>query len=61
MRRGCWQYQLQDWGENTPGGHNYGYTINIWPIKGLPKRKPKWGFKFLRVDANYLKKVGKND
>lgn len=30
-------YLLERIGENTSGGHNYGYGIKAFPIKNLPK------------------------
>jgi hypothetical protein len=35
-----WQSQLDEWGENTHGGYNYGYQITATPIKRLPKPIP---------------------
>lgn len=37
MKKGYWDYQLQDWGEGTNGGHNYGYRIHVNQVKNIPK------------------------
>jgi hypothetical protein len=53
MRKGCWQYQLEQWGECTNGGHNYGYRIDSNRCK-RPKRISK-RLK-LRFNKYYLEK-----
>jgi len=38
VKRGYWQSDiLPAWGEATPGGHNYGYSIKATRVKAIPK------------------------
>ena len=52
MKRGCWKYQLEDWGACTDGGHNYGYRVDINKIKEIPKGVSK--FRRLEFNKEYL-------
>ena len=51
ITKDTWQSQLEEWGERTNGGHNYGYHIDATPIKKLPKGEKK----FLSFNVYYLK------
>ncbi len=53
MKRGCWTYQLSDWGENTSGGHSYGYTINVKRVN----KRPSKARLMLRFNKEYLEKI----
>lgn len=37
--RGHWKYQLQEWGEGTNGGHNYGWRIRVTEVTRYPRVK----------------------
>ena len=37
IKKSCWTDQLSQWGENTDGGHNYGYSIEAKRVGRLPK------------------------
>ena len=37
MKRDTWRSQLEEWGENTSGGENYGYRIDVKQIKQIPR------------------------
>ncbi len=41
MKRGCWSYQLKEWGELTDGGHNEGYNIKVSSVTKIPKIRNK--------------------
>jgi len=49
MKRNCWKFQLEEWGENTAGGFNYGYSINAIKVKSIPKKARR-----LQFNDNYL-------
>ena len=49
VRKGCWEYVLNDWGEGTDGGHGYGYRITAKRTSKVPKESNILGF-----NANYL-------
>lgn len=51
MRKGCWEYQLEEWGEGTSGGHNYGYRMYSSRCK-RPKKIGRWHR--LRFNKYYL-------
>ena len=53
IRKGCWDYQLEEWGENTAGGHGYGYRMDAKKCK-----RPKVISKRSRLHFNkyYLEK-----
>jgi len=36
VKRKSWETQLDEWGEGTAGGHNYGYHIYIKGVKARP-------------------------
>lgn len=36
-QEGSFKPQLEDWGEATNGGHNYGYRIKMRRVKNIPK------------------------
>ncbi len=61
MRYKTWQYQLEEWGDNTDGGHNYGYTIKITRSKNIPstwlkKQHFNARFRMLKFNEAYLEK-----
>jgi hypothetical protein len=37
LKKDCWQYQLEEWGEHTNGGHAYGYNITAKRIRKIPE------------------------
>lgn len=37
INKTCVNYQLEQWGDSTDGGHNYGYRIEMKRIHKLPK------------------------
>ena len=41
MKRNCWQYQVQEWGEQTVGGRCGGYTIKVKRVPSIPENLPK--------------------
>jgi len=49
MKRNCWEYQLEEFGEATDGGHNYGYRITAVRVKSIPRGK---GRKYKRLGFN---------
>lgn len=55
IRQGRWQDQLEQWGEGTGGGSNYGYRIYARPCKKPKKPVDKWHR--LRFNKNNLTKV----
>ena len=54
VRKGCWDYQLEEWGERTSGGHGYGYRIYSRRVKNIPK-----GARLLKFNKYYLENVKK--
>ena len=58
MKRKCWQYQLEEWGEAIDGGHNYGYRIAATRSKGIPKDRGKRAQR-LEFNEYYLVKAAK--
>lgn len=67
LKKGCWESQLQEWGEGTNGGHAYGYHITATKSKRIPELKrvklidilDKRGFSFewrikIRIGEHYL-------
>jgi hypothetical protein len=48
-----WKTQLEEWGEHTNGGHNYGYRIYVTWIKALPKKKKE----ILKFNKLYLERI----
>jgi len=52
MDRNKWRYQLEEWGEATDGGSNYGYNINAKRIKQIPRNTPK--YRRLEFESSYL-------
>lgn len=54
LRKGCWDYQLKEWGERTNGGHNYGYRIDAKKCK-RPKKISRWSK--LQFNKDYLEKI----
>ena len=63
VKKGCWDYQMDEWGENTNGGHNYGYRIYVKPTKTRP-RKVRMFKKLVPVkmklefNKNYIERKG---
>jgi len=60
MSHNTWTYQLQEWGENTDGGHNYGWTIKVSRVKKIPstwmkKQHFNGRFRMLKFNDAYLK------
>lgn len=55
MRKRLWQTQLEQWGEGTSGGSNYGYRIYARPCK-KPKQSVKRWYT-LRFSAHCLENV----
>ena len=55
MGRDKWRYQLEEWGEVTDGGSNYGYRISAKRIKQIPRNTPK--YRRLEFESSYLTKV----
>jgi len=52
LKKTCTNHQLEEWGERTDGGHNYGYRIYMKKISKLPK-----GAKIsLQFNEDYLSK-----
>ena len=52
MKRNCWNYQLQEWGEQTLGGRCYGYNIKVKPVSSIPKNIQK--YRYLKFNKEYL-------
>ena len=44
MRKKMWEYQLQDWGDNTPGGHEAGWDIQTSRVKRIPGGSDRLAF-----------------
>ena len=59
MKHGYWKYQLQDWGEGTDGGFNYGYQIKVTQIKNSPRKNTR--HRELSFNLDYLQKVNIGD
>lgn len=58
LRKTARTYQLSAWGECTNGGHNYGYTINMEPIKRKPTDlSPR---NTLQFDSGFLDDIEKS-
>ena len=57
MKRGCWKYQLEEWGEGTNGGFNYGYQVKVNQVKSIPRKINK--FRKLSFNPYYLVKAAK--
>jgi len=51
MKKGCWDSQLEEWGDNTAGGHNYGYRIKSDYVRSMPG-----GVNVLEFNKRYLEK-----
>lgn len=51
MKKGCWEYQLEEWGDNTAGGHGYGYRIKANYVRSMPV-----GSKVLEFNKWYLER-----
>ncbi len=62
VMKGAWDYQLEEWGKGTIGGHGYGYgygySIEAKPVKSVPKgwRRDKV-LKFNKWNLENLEKV----
>jgi len=55
IKKGCWDYQLEEWGKLTSGGHNYGYNITATKIKQPPKKYKIYKFfNILKFNMDYL-------
>lgn len=62
MRYGCWDYQLREWGENTPGGYNYGWNMRASRVSKIPKvqyyhSRRKRNAQQLRFNRHYLRRT----
>lgn len=55
MRYKTWEYQLENWGENTDGGFNYGWTIKVKRIKKIPTNIQP--YRILHFIESYLEKA----
>ena len=53
MKHGCWEAQLEEWGEGTDGGHCYGYRIYL---KARLKKCPMGtkSYRWLKFNPYYL-------
>ena len=64
MRHKTWTYQLQEWGERTDGGYNYGWRIHAVRVNKIPSiwlKKQHFNAKFrtLKFNEAYLEPVKK--
>ena len=53
MTKENWDYQFEDWGESTSGGHEDGYRITATTIDRVPEDMKSW--QWLAFNLNYLK------
>lgn len=49
VRKSCWQDQQEEWGDATPGGHNYEYQIRVKQVDIIPR-----GANRLKFNKKYL-------
>lgn len=55
IRESAWDYQLDEFGEATIGGHGYGYRIVVNKVRKIPENAKK-----LKFNPEYLEKSYKN-
>ena len=44
IRKSAWDYQFEEWGEGTSGGHEDGYSINAKEVEEIPEKAPRLYF-----------------
>jgi hypothetical protein len=54
MGHGNWTHQLEEWGEGTSGGHNYGYQIKVSRVKSIPRKTSS--HRKLMFNKDYLRR-----